>query len=216
MMAILVGMCIGIGCSRLGSPEFLVLILLNKQMKKFSILVCTLGMAIAIQAQKLPNKQEAGVWVPFAIKIDGISNEWGDTFQAYNKAVDIFYTISNDDKNNELNELFYTKEKLINVTGIEEIHDRLVPIYNTNGIKSASLFDDNMAYTYELALLIAYLNLPDNSGGTFKYNIKINQAPEIQRPAVITSSTPPPPPPIPISTLAATDFSGEYTLAKKP
>ncbi len=50
-------------------------------------------------AQKLPNKQEASVFAPAKVKIDGKTTEWGDKFQAYNKATELFYTIANDDDN---------------------------------------------------------------------------------------------------------------------
>ena len=115
---------------------------------------------------------------------------------------------------NELNELFYTKEKTITVTGVEAIPDQSVSLYNNEGIKAASLFDDKMIFTYELRIPIAYLKLSDGNK-VFSYHVKINEAPAVKRPSVITSSTPPPPPPIPISTVASTDFWGEYMLAKK-
>ncbi|MES2427202.1 MAG: hypothetical protein V4560_09520 [Bacteroidota bacterium] len=242
---------------------------------------------INVNAQKLPGKQKQSLRAPSDIKIDGLATEWSDKFQAYNNAVDVFYTISNDDtnlyltvkakyrnivdkilrggitfivnsevnkkdKNNvsitypvlegtdmfvvankfssksneyektkngtikvdDLNELFQTKEKLIAVTGVETIIDPSISIYNSDGIKTAALFDNKMSYTYELALPIVYLKLPNNGKDAFSYRIKINEVP-IHRPLVITSSTPPPPPPVTISTLATTDFWGEYTLAKK-
>jgi hypothetical protein len=50
-------------------------------------------------AQKLPGKQELSVYAPNNIKIDGKATEWGNKFQAYNHATDIFYTISNDGTN---------------------------------------------------------------------------------------------------------------------
>jgi len=55
-------------------------------------------LAGVVLAQKLPQKQTTGVWAPQNLKIDGLPDEWG-TFQAYNKATNIFYTLSNDDKN---------------------------------------------------------------------------------------------------------------------
>ena len=239
------------------------------------------------QGQKLPKIQKVSIYAPQGIQINGNSSEWNDTFQAYNNAVEIFYTLSNDDKNiyltvkvkqkdivdkiirggltftinrqtskndndnlsvtypvlegpdmwevagkfgilrnafqehetvniNQLNELFKTKEKLITVTGIDKIPDKSISIYNTEGIRSASLFDEKMTYTYELALPLDYLKLPKNSGDTFNYQVKINAAPEVRMPVVITSSTPPPPPPIPQGGSAATDFRGKYSLAKKP
>jgi len=56
-------------------------------------------LSTVVQAQKLNNIQQNSVWAPANIKIDGKLNEWDDTFQAYNKTTDIYYTISNDDKN---------------------------------------------------------------------------------------------------------------------
>lgn len=50
-------------------------------------------------AQKLPNKQEVSFRAPAKLKIDGIATEWGNKLQAYNKSTQIFYAISNDDKN---------------------------------------------------------------------------------------------------------------------
>ena len=47
-------------------------------------------------SQKLPNIQESSVRVPLDVKIDGKATEWNNKFQAYNKATDLFYTISND------------------------------------------------------------------------------------------------------------------------
>ena len=235
-----------------------------------------------LNAQKLPNIQKKSIFAFQNIKIDGVANEWVDGFQAYNKAVDAFYTLANDDQNIYLvmkvvykdvidkilrggitftinpglnkkdkngisisyptiegpdmwlvtnkflstinmysegkainvNELFYTKEKTITVTGVEAIPDQSVSLYNNEGIKAASLFDDKMIFTYELRIPIAYLKLSDGNK-VFSYHVKINEAPAVKRPSVITSSTPPPPPPIPISTVASTDFWGEYMLAKK-
>jgi len=48
-------------------------------------------------AQKLPNKQEVSLRTPADLKIDGNSTEWGNQYQAYNKSIECFYTIANDD-----------------------------------------------------------------------------------------------------------------------
>ncbi len=50
-------------------------------------------------AQKLPKIQLTGQRAPLNIKIDGKANEWNNQFLAYNTNVDLFYTLSNDDKN---------------------------------------------------------------------------------------------------------------------
>lgn len=54
--------------------------------------------ATSLFAQKLPNVQQISLRTPVNVKIDGKATEWGDKFQAYNKATDIFYTMANDDK----------------------------------------------------------------------------------------------------------------------
>jgi hypothetical protein len=67
-------------------------------MIKISPLIIAMALSIATSAQKLPQTQTAGVWTPQNIKIDGMPDEWRN-FQAYNKAANIFYTLSNDDGN---------------------------------------------------------------------------------------------------------------------
>jgi len=47
--------------------------------------------------QKLPNKQETSLVAPAKVKIDGKANEW--SFQAYNSATDVFYTVAHDNEN---------------------------------------------------------------------------------------------------------------------
>lgn len=50
-------------------------------------------------AQKTTNVQETAVWAPENIKVDGKLTEWNDTFQSMNKTTQLYYTLSNDDKN---------------------------------------------------------------------------------------------------------------------
>lgn len=61
----------------------------------FSLLI----ISIIANAQKLPNVQQASLRAPAGIKIDGNTTEWGNQFQAYNKATSVFYTMANDDEN---------------------------------------------------------------------------------------------------------------------
>ncbi len=56
-----------------------------------------LGSSFWAFAQKLPNVQTVSLRAPANIKIDGKTTEWGNNFQAYNHATDIFYTLANDD-----------------------------------------------------------------------------------------------------------------------
>jgi hypothetical protein len=237
-----------------------------------------------IDAQSLPNVQKTSLRSPGNIKVDGKAAEWGNKFQAYNKATDIFYTLSNNDetlyltvqakyhdvfdkilrggltftinhtlskrdpahvsvtypvlrgadmaavtnlvvhkiyplKNGEtssiikiddLNALMDAKSKVINICGIKAIPDDAISVYNTDGIKAVSQFDDKIIYTYELAIPLKYLELPNNGSEGFSYNIKINEPSNAP-----VSHNGPPPPPMAMSTLATTDFWGEYVLAKK-
>ncbi len=70
-------------------------------MNKASIPAIILSTALLVTAsaiaQKLPGVQEVSVRAPANIKVDGKLTEWNNQFQAYNKATEIFYTISNDD-----------------------------------------------------------------------------------------------------------------------
>ncbi len=59
-----------------------------------AILTCTL---VAF-SQKLPAKQETGVYAPATVKLDGKITEWGN-LQAYNPATEIAYTMANDKDN---------------------------------------------------------------------------------------------------------------------
>lgn len=257
-----------------------------KPVLQLILTIFLLGTTVS-NAQKLPNVQTKSVYAPADIKINGKTSEWNDEYQAYNRVTELFYTISNDDKNvyltakakekeiidkiirggitwiinreankksknylsvtypaiegppmwetankfgrvvnarknnevvsiNELNDFFAKREKMITVTGIKEIPDSSISKYNTDGIATASLFDEQLTYTYELAIPIKYLNLPANNEGTFNYQIKVNPAPSMKKPIKITADMPPPPPPVTDGTQATTDFKGKYTLAKKP
>jgi hypothetical protein len=238
--------------------------------------------------KKLPNLQEISLYAPVNTKIDGTATEWNNELQAYNKATDLSYTLSNDDeklyltvqakyrdvvdkilrggitltinhtvkkkddkavsitypvlrdadmslisnkfagKSNEyrenkgvaikvddLNELLQSKDKIIDISGIETISDLSISIYNNEGIKAASKFDDHLVYTCEIAIPLKFLALPNNGAGAFSYQIKVNETAAVQRPTHIDSNTPPPPPPVMTSALSTTYFWSEYTLAKK-
>jgi len=108
----------------------------------------------------------------------------------------------------QLNDVLQAKSKTIGLSGIKTIADKEISVYNEDGIKAVSLFDDKNAYTYELAIPLKYLNLLN--GDAFSYHIKVNEV--YMGPA---TGGGPPAPPVPISALGTTDFWGEYTLAKK-
>jgi len=52
-----------------------------------------------VYAQKLPAEQKKSVYAPSGIKIDGKPTEWNNKFEAYDKATQLYYILSNDDGN---------------------------------------------------------------------------------------------------------------------
>jgi hypothetical protein len=111
----------------------------------------------------------------------------------------------------DLNKAFGSKSKVIDVSGFKLINATEIPIYNENGIQVSARFDENFAYTYELAIPIKHLSLPDNGTSAFSYQIKVNEPKQFT--AKIDGNRPPPP--MMKTAMAATDMWGEYTLAKK-
>jgi len=129
------------------------------------------------------------------------------------------------------------KSKLIMVTGIKGV-DTLISLYNQDGIKAASQFDNKMAYTYELAIDLKKLGLTVNDAQKFTYNIKLGGVDMAAAwkdvgitvvfgeggmpvsvnmdPGTTTVVKPNLPYKIHVVTFTSpTDFWGEYTLAKK-
>lgn len=60
--------------------------------------IVLLALNLSAQAQKAVNVQEAAMWAPDNVKVDGKLNEWSD-LQVLNKATQVYYTLANDDKN---------------------------------------------------------------------------------------------------------------------
>lgn len=124
------------------------------------------------------------------------------------------------------NKTLSSKYKLIGVSGIENITDSLLSVYNENGIKTAALLDKQLNYTYEMAVPLKYLKL--NSTTKITYNIKINTATidgrKLEmvpgRTIVIFKGADGVTyqlgnDPQSLALVAPTDFWGEYTLATK-
>jgi len=113
--------------------------------------------------------------------------------------------------------------KEIEVSGIKEIEEPFLSIYNTDGIKAAARFNQQLEYTCELAIPLKFLSTAINSGAKFKYNIKANGKPTSTK---ASNGTMAPTPvgvtfgdELPNSTelfvFTATDFSGSYKLVTK-
>jgi hypothetical protein len=74
---------------------------------------------------------------------------------------------------NVTNKRMNDKSKEIRVIGIKGI-DTLISVYNTDGIKAASAFDNKMVYTYEMAISLKTLGLSVNNPSKFVYQVMIN------------------------------------------
>src|SRR5476651_2443429 len=77
-------------------------------------LIFLLGLTLVVivaHAQKLPGIQTTSLWAPVSIKIDGKPSEWGNEYQALNKATGVFYTIANDNENIYL--IVHAKQKRV-------------------------------------------------------------------------------------------------------
>lgn len=137
-----------------------------------------------------------------------------------NKAeIDSLIAISNREITKDYKEIY--------ITGIPEIGDPLLSIYNTQGIKAGANFDKNMRYTYELAIPLKYLEIAISNTKSIKYNIKLNVLSPITETKQVTSSGRPIPE-LKVATQLGpeslndlfiyndSDFSGVYALALKP
>ncbi len=108
----------------------------------FSIILITIIPFIA-NAQKLPGVQEKSLHAPATVKIDGNLKEWGDDFQAYNKATGIYYTMANDEKN-----LYFIMRSSDQVINNKFIGGGISITINTTGKKN-----DKNAYVIEYPLV---------------------------------------------------------------
>jgi len=122
--------------------------MINNIRLNFSLVLCVFCY-LTTQAQKLPNVQLASVRAPADIKIDGKATEWNYPFQAYNRATDVFYTLSNDDDNLYLT-LQATDEDIIR----KIINGRISFTINKSGKKSEQ---DAVVITYPLIGRISQL-----------------------------------------------------------
>ncbi len=127
---------------------------------------------------------------------------------------------------NAYNKRLDEKSKNIVVTGIPGL-DTLMSVYNNDGIKTGERFDNKMVYTYELSIDLKKLGLSVNDAAKFAYHIKLNGATMGKENIIIRGDAGGAPDQAMkekvdqlMSQLgvnnnsAATDFWGEYVLAK--
>ncbi|MES2427670.1 MAG: hypothetical protein V4560_11895 [Bacteroidota bacterium] len=102
------------------------------------------------------------------------------------------------------------RSKFIKVVGVKDV-DTTTSIYNLDGIKTAATIDNKYRYTYELAISLIDLGLSADTPTKFTYQVMINEVePEKHAPGEIYATFNLPG----IGEQYATDFWGEYTLAK--
>jgi hypothetical protein len=82
-------------------------------------------------------------------------------------------TIRLDSFMNVANNQVIAKSKEIKIIGSKLLQDSLLSVYNQEGIKAVSSFDNKIKYTYELLIPLNYIGLPPNQN-KFHYNIKLN------------------------------------------
>lgn len=186
--------------------------------------------------------------VTFTLNIPGKKDDKNGvaiTFPAYDKRYVPLYLILNnrpeptkdtlknrmqaDSFMNAYNDKISNSLKLIGVAGIKQIRDDVISIYNEEGINAASRFDHKIAYTYELAIPLKYLQFTVDKPVKFSYNIKLNgiipkgsSMVDTGRPDIIVfvgpdgkNYTTGKATPENMALAYPTDFWGEYVLARK-
>jgi hypothetical protein len=86
--------------------------------------------------------------------------------EIYRKKLDSFMVF--------FNKKFAEKAKDIRVEGLGEIPNRLISIYNPEGIKTAALIDNKRLFTYELSVPLKFLGSALNASKPFNYSIKLS------------------------------------------
>jgi len=63
--------------------------------------------------------------------------------------------------------------KEIKITGVKEIPDSSLSVYNSNGVKAVSHFDPKARYCYEIAVPLSYFPFFKNRKATFYYDLRL-------------------------------------------
>ncbi|WP_316793677.1 hypothetical protein [Pedobacter frigoris] len=179
------------------------------------------GLSFSINVLHKKEKGSVSVLYPFVSRADydkalkslpeGVSNGPNNDKQAaFKKRSDSLLTNWQAKKLEDL--------RLIKVSGIEEIEDPLISIYNQYDIKIGRRLESKYSYSYELAVPIKYLGNPADIQFVY-YNIKLPGPPmyEYHNPVVVqgggsylTEGG------VDLRSLdSVTDFWGQYKLMKK-
>ncbi len=74
----------------------------------------------------------------------------------------------------KMNKRLADMQKLIAVTGIKQITDTLISVYNDYDIEAKALLDSKLYYNYELAVPLKCLGLSIDNAAKFSYNVRLN------------------------------------------
>ena len=180
------------------------------------------GVSFIVMPFKNSNSQQVSLTYPIKANNNGVYLHAKHDYDEYKKD-----SITNSQKIIDLIELknqqFESSYKEIMVNGVKSLNDPVISIYNDEGIKVISSFDNSFSYTCEIALPLKYLqDVLSNSNGKLKYTIRLN--------GLYREGSTHPVPPTPhtfrpdgsefidmnqLYVSSPTDFSGEYFLAKK-
>jgi len=162
---------------------------------------------------------------PRRIQITATSNGGGDVQVFKSGGEEPTVKIQGDSAMKANNKKLNDNSKYIGVTGVKDI-DTLISVYNEDGIKAGESFDTKMAYTYELSINLKHLGISVADAAKFAYHLTINGSSMFNVTNIRTFGGPAGGAPSPeleaamakvnaSGSSAATDFWGEYTLAKK-
>jgi hypothetical protein len=131
-------------------------------MKKLIVKIAlpVLLLATSVYAQKLPNVQTISVRAPKDIKIDGKATEWNN-FQAYNKSVQVFYTIANDDDNLYL--VLQSSSRVIANKIMGGVTFTIAPTQNKKNKNNISIIYPVKASKYPLKFPMKKSDMPDTT-----------------------------------------------------
>ena len=109
------------------------------------------------------------------------------TFPAYQKEDPMFYfglreALELGEKNNSQIDSFMNSRntvlssnlKIIGISGISEVKDSIVSVYNEEEIRATGKLDRELTYIGEMAIPLKYLQVEGKQAGKFVYNIKLN------------------------------------------
>ena len=168
------------------------------------------GITLTIQPQKGADKDKKPVVITFPTK-----SKVADREKIHDNVHWIYSIKDNKRKRDSVqtltNKMIATAFKQIDVSGLSEVSDASIPIYNLQGIRVAGQINNEAQYVYELAIPLKYLAVVTDDSGTINYSIKVNAPAEegglrLNNYAGASDDM--------LYQLHSTEFTGVYTLAK--